>query len=97
MCFGVYRSLGIIHMQIGRVVGHAVSTVKHPSLQGWRLLLVQPLTPEGKEDGEPLLSIDKLGAAPAHLVILSNDGAGARQLVGVKNSPIRWMVLGVCD
>lgn len=84
-------------MQIGRVVGHAVATVKHASLQGWRLLLVQPLTPEGKEDGEPLLAIDKLGAASADLVILSNDGAGARELVGVKTSPVRWMVLGVCD
>ena len=84
-------------MQIGRVVGHAVSTVKHPSLQGWRLLLVQPLTHEGKEDGEPLLAIDKLGAGATHLVILSNDGAGARELVGVENSPVRWMILGVCD
>ncbi len=84
-------------MQIGRVVGNAVSTVKHPSLQGWRLLLVQPLTHEGKEDGEPLLAIDKLGAGATHLVILSNDGAGARELVGVKNSPVRWMILGVCD
>ena len=84
-------------MQIGRVVGHAVSTVKHPSLQGWRLLLVQPLTPGGKEDGEPLLAIDNLGAGGTHLVILSNDGAGARELVGAKNSPVRWMTLGVCD
>jgi ethanolamine utilization protein EutN len=84
-------------MQIGRVVGHAVSTVKHPSLQGWRLLLVQPLTKEAKEDGEPLLAIDNLGAGAADLVILSNDGAGARELVGVKNSPVRWMILGVCD
>ena len=84
-------------MQIGRVLGQAVSTVKHPSLHGWRLLLVQPLTPEGKADGEPLLAIDKLGAGSAHLVILSNDGAGARELVGSKTSPVRWMVLGVCD
>jgi ethanolamine utilization protein EutN len=84
-------------MQIGRVVGQAVSTVKHPSLHGWRLLVVQPLTPEGKADGEPLLAIDNLGAGSAHLVILSNDGAGARELVGSKTSPVRWMVLGVCD
>lgn len=84
-------------MQIGRVVGHAVSTVKHPSLHGWRLALVQPLTADGNEDGEPLLAIDNLGSASADLVILSNDGAGARELVGVKNSPVRWMVLGICD
>ena len=30
-------------MQIGHVVGHAVSTVKHPTMQGWKLLLVQLL------------------------------------------------------
>jgi ethanolamine utilization protein EutN len=84
-------------MQIGRVVGQAVSTVKHPSLHGWRLLLVQPLTGDGQPDGEPLLAIDNLGAGVAHRVILSNDGAGARELVGAKNSPVRWMVLGVCD
>ncbi len=84
-------------MQIGRVVGHGVSTLKHSSLHGWRLLLVQPLTPEGNEDGEPLLAIDRLGAGAAQRVILSSDGAGARELVGVKKSPVRWMILGVCD
>jgi ethanolamine utilization protein EutN len=84
-------------MQIGRVMGHATATVKHPSLQGWRLLLVQPLTPDEKPDGEPLLAIDNLGAGTAQRVIISNDGAGARELVGVKTSPVRWMVMGVCD
>jgi ethanolamine utilization protein EutN len=84
-------------MQIGSVVGQAVATVKHPSLQGWRLLIVQLLTPDGTPDGEPLLAIDKLGAGLAQRVILSNDGAGARELIGSKNSPARWLVLGVCD
>ncbi len=84
-------------MQLGRVVGQAVSTVKHPSMRGWRLLVVQPLGADGKPDGEPLLAIDSLGAGASHLVILSNDGAGARELVGARNSPVRWMVLGVCD
>jgi len=84
-------------MQLASVVGQATSTVKHPSMKGWRLLVVQPLTAEGKEDGEPLLAIDKLGAGSAHRVIISNDGAGARELVGDRNSPVRWMVMGICD
>jgi ethanolamine utilization protein EutN len=84
-------------MLLGRVLGHGVSTVKHPSLTGWRLMLVQPLTVDGGPDGEPLLAIDKLGAGNADLVILSNDGAGAREMVGAKDSPVRWMVLGICD
>ncbi|MCI0738598.1 MAG: EutN/CcmL family microcompartment protein [Gemmataceae bacterium] len=84
-------------MQIGEVKGHAVATVKHPSMHGWRLLVVQLLTADDKEDGEPLLAIDSLGAGAGDRVILSNDGLGARQLVGHKNSPVRWMVLGICD
>jgi len=84
-------------MQVARVVGHAVSTVKHPSLTGWRLALVQPLTPDEKPDGEPLLAIDGLGAGANDRVIISNDGAGARQMVGVKNSPVRWFVMGIQD
>lgn len=84
-------------MQLGRVVGQGIATIKHASLTGWRLLLVQPLTPDGTDDGEPLLAIDHLGAGPRDRVILSNDGQGARELVGARNSPVRWMVLGVCD
>ena len=64
-----------------RVVGHAIATVKHPSMTGWRLLVVQILTADGKPDGEPILAIDTLGAGSGDRVILCNDGAGARQLV----------------
>lgn len=84
-------------MQLGNVVGQAVSTVKHPSFHGWRLLVVQPRAADGQPDGEPLLAIDALGAGSGDCVILSNDGAGARQLVGDKTSPVRWMVMGICD
>jgi ethanolamine utilization protein EutN len=84
-------------MQIGRVVGSATSTVKHPSMHGWRLLLVQLLTANGKEDGEPLLVIDHLGAGAGMRVVVTNDGAAVRELVKAKNSPVRWMVLGICN
>lgn len=84
-------------MQIGIAVGQAVSTVKHPSMEGWKLLIVQLLTAAGKEDGEPILAIDSLGAGTDDRVVMSNDGAGARQLVGHKDSPVRWMVMGICD
>jgi microcompartment protein CcmK/EutM len=84
-------------MQLARVHGHAVSTVKHSSFTGWRLLLTQPLAPDAKPDGEPLLALDNLGAGVDDLVILSNDGAEARAMVGAKDSPARWFVLGIQD
>jgi ethanolamine utilization protein EutN len=84
-------------MQIGRVVGHATATVKHATLKGWRLLVVQMLLADGNEDGEPLLAIDHLGAGVGSLVIATNDGAAVRELVGAKNTPLRWLVLGLQD
>jgi ethanolamine utilization protein EutN len=84
-------------MQLARVIGNAVSTVKHPSLHGWRLLVVQPLGTDDKPDGEPLLAIDSVGSARNDRVIISNDGTGARQIVGSKTSPARWFVMGIQD
>jgi len=66
-------------------------------MHGWGLLVVQPLTVDGAADSEPLLAIDNLGAGANQHVIICNDGAGARELVGAKNSPVRWFVMGIQD
>ena len=84
-------------MQIAIIVGQATATVKHASMQGWKLLIAQPLTPDKKPDGEPQLVIDNLGAGVDDRVIICNDGAGTRKLMDSKNSPVRWFVMGICD
>ncbi|GBD35757.1 Ethanolamine utilization protein EutN [bacterium HR36] len=84
-------------MQLARIVGQAISSTYHRSLQGWRLLVAQPLDKNHRPDGEPLLVIDYLGASTGSVVIISNDGQGARELVGDNNSPVRWFVLGLRD
>ena len=84
-------------MQLGVVVGHATSTVKHPSLNGQRLLVVQMLTPDEAPDGEPVLVIDHLGAGAGSKVIATTDAVQVREMVGARNSPIRWSVMGLVD
>ena len=84
-------------MQHGALVGHATATIKHASLTGWRLLIVQPLGATGGPDGEPLLAIDALGGAVGMTVVILNDGSAIRDLVGMKTTPIRYMVQGLCD
>ncbi len=84
-------------MQIGRVVGQAVASIKHPSMSSWRLLVVQTVTDEGKNDGEPILAIDNLGAGAGDHVVLSGEGGAARKMMGHKDAPVRWFVLGICD
>lgn len=49
-------------MQIARVVGTVVATVKDASLAARTLLLIQPLTPGGEPAGKPLVASDAVGA-----------------------------------
>ncbi|MDK3156433.1 EutN/CcmL family microcompartment protein [Kamptonema cortianum] len=84
-------------MRIARIEGYATAEVKHRSLEGWRLLIAQPLTAEDQNDGVPQLVIDNLGAGIGSKVIISSDGSEARKMVGSELSPARWTVLGVID
>lgn len=84
-------------MQLGTVIGHATSTIKHPSLNGQRLLIVQPLGAARDRDGDPVVAVDKLGAGTGATVLIDSDGQGAREYVGDQKSPVRWFVVGIVD
>lgn len=85
-------------MQLARVVGTTTSTIKHPTMNGWKLLVVQMLQADGHSpDGDPVISIDSLGAAVGQKVIITSDGKGTRELMGSDNTPVRWSVLGIQD
>ena len=84
-------------MQLGTVIGHATATVKHPSLGGWRLLIVQPLGARREAEGDAIVAVDKFGAGAGEHVIVDSDGTGAREYVGDRHSPVRWFVVGIVD
>jgi ethanolamine utilization protein EutN len=84
-------------MLLARVEGNIIGTRKHPSLEGWRLVICQPIDAEGKPEGAPQVSIDSHGAAMHQQVIISSDGLAARAAVGDDLSPVRWHVVGIVD
>lgn len=84
-------------MQLGKVIGHATSTVKHPSMNGWKLLIVQSLDAKGGADGEPVLAIDELGTGIGQRVMITSDGKTVSQMLGDDKSPVRWAVIGTVD
>ena len=85
-------------MFLGRVMGTATATVKHPSMEGWKLLLVMALQADGQTiEGDPILVIDSVGAGRGETVVITSDGIGAREMVRCETSPIRWSVLGIVD
>ncbi len=85
-------------MQVARVIGHATSTVKHQSMQGWKLLLVQPYLNDGvTPDGDLLIAIDNIGAGRGERVIITSDGVGTRTMMKSDTTPVRWSVTGIVD
>lgn len=83
-------------MQVALVLGNAISTVKHRSLENVKLLVCLPLASDGKSrDGSPVIVADYMGAGAGEKVIITSDGAAVRELL--QNSPLRWTVLGLVD
>jgi ethanolamine utilization protein EutN len=74
----------------GKVIGTATSTMKHPSLVGWKMLIVLA-------DGTVMIVFDKLGAGVGDTVMISSDGKYAGEMIGTKATPVRWSVIGIVD
>jgi ethanolamine utilization protein EutN len=85
-------------VQNGFVVGSAISTIKHPSMTGTKMLVVQPLMADRTSaDGYPVLAVDCVGAGAGETVMISSDGRFVRDLLNSDSTPVRWAVIGIED
>lgn len=84
-------------MQIARVVGTLVSTIKHPALAGQRLLLVAPHDLEARPLGGVTMAVDVVDAGVGDWVLVLDEGASASQVLDNPRGPVRTLVIGVVD
>lgn len=84
-------------MLIGRVIGELVSTQKHPSHQGRKALMVQPLNLDGTDRGDAVIALDAVDAGVGDRVLVVTEGFSAMTSVGRPQSPIDMAVIGVID
>jgi len=85
-------------MQLARIIGTATATVKHPSLAGARLLVVQPLMADRTSpDGDPQLAIDTVGASTGDVTVITSDGRLLRDLLKSDTTPARWSTIALLD
>ncbi|HSY51510.1 MAG TPA: EutN/CcmL family microcompartment protein [Thermoanaerobaculia bacterium] len=83
-------------MQLARVVGTVVATLKEESMQGIKLLVVRPLDEEGRESGNAIVSADAVGAGPGEVVLIA-AGSSARQTVVTDKRPVDSVVMAIVD
>ena len=84
-------------MRIGRVTGAVVSTQKHEKLHGAKLLLVQPINPDGRASGVTVLAVDAAQAGIGDKVLLVIEGRAAGQAVRRRAAPVDAAIVGVID
>ena len=83
-------------MLLARVVGNVVATRKDPRLEGHKLLLVRPVTPDGKEDANYLVAVDTVSAGN-HELVITVAGSSARMADGCKDKPVDCVIVGIVD
>jgi ethanolamine utilization protein EutN len=83
-------------MFLGRVIGNVVCTVKNRSLEGQRLLIVQPLDRRGRDKGRPLVALDSVGAGAGETIYWCRGREAALAFTSTR-MPTEATIVGIVD
>ena len=86
-------------MELGRVTGQVVATMKQDGLHGLKLLLVAALDPATGETAPgalPYVAIDLTGAGTGEVVVVTR-GSSARVAAGTAEVPTDAAVVAIVD
>ncbi|MGH9967651.1 MAG: EutN/CcmL family microcompartment protein [Pyrinomonadaceae bacterium] len=83
-------------MQLARVIGTVVATIKNESLEGRKLLVVQTLNKDLKPNGKPMVAVDSVGAGVGELVFWCR-GKEASFPFKREDTPTDCTIVGIVD
>jgi ethanolamine utilization protein EutN len=81
---------------LAKIVGTVVATRKDPRLVSSKMLVVRPMDPRGKAEGNYLVAIDTVDAGVGETVLVVS-GSSARMAVGLKDCPVDAAIIGIID
>ena len=84
-------------MILGKVTGTIVATQKKESLKDKKILMVQPITLEGKPLGRDLLALDTVDAGVGDTVLVVQEGQAAAQVLKQTDVPVHSVIVAVVD
>ena len=83
-------------MILGRIVGTVVSTRKDPRLEGKKLLIVKPISPDGADESGYMIAVDTVDSGFRETVLLVT-GSSARMAAECKDRPVDAAIVGIVD
>ncbi len=84
-------------MQIARVTGEVVSTVKHGRFKGHKLLLVCNVDLHDALQGDEYIALDTVDAGIGDQVLINKEGGSARLALADNDIPVQALIVGVVD
>jgi len=84
-------------MTLGKVVGTVVATMKIPVLQYHKILIVQPIDPEGGSKGKTMFALDTVQAGVGDTVLVIDEGNSSRLILGDPMAAVRTTIVGIVD
>lgn len=85
-------------MLLAKVIGNVVATQKDPRYEGGRLLVVQPVNPDGSKAGDELLALDSVDAGVGDTVVVVREGwSASTATTGEPGAAIDSAIIGVVD
>lgn len=84
-------------MFLARIAGTITSTIKHDAYASTKLMIVQPITPDGDDTGDSLVAVDTVGTGVGEQVLVIRQGVAAAQVLNIDRPPIRSVIVGVVD
>ena len=97
-----YSALSTQHffkdMLLAKVIGNVVATQKDHRYEGGRLLIVQPINPDGTPAGEEMLALDAVDAGVGDTVVVVREGwSASTAATGQAGAAIDSAIVGVVD
>lgn len=84
-------------MDLGRVIGTVVATRKVVGLEGIRLLVVQPIQPDGKDHGRPVIAADAVQSAGPQTHVWFTSSREAAIALPEPFVPVDHAIVGIVD
>lgn len=85
-------------MILAKVIGNVVATAKDKGYEWKKVLIVQPVQPDGKDTGKSFLAVDAVQAGIGDTVLVLEEGGSARAIIKEPQSmTVKSVIAGIVD
>ena len=85
-------------MLLARVIGNVIATQKNQRYEGSKIMLLQPINPDGSDRGSTMVALDSVESGAGDIVIVVQEGwCASTAATGEQGAAIDSAIIGIVD